>query len=676
MENHTKQTVRNLLIVLFSFIILAQALYTYQNMRMFDSQHTRQTNEQVRELGEIIHNEIYMGLKYKIPIERLGRVNVFLKRIVEDTPTVAFIDIIKADEVLFSAARERDYQHIIQVPISNPDGEPVGIIKLGISRETRRQSGRILFDLFTIVMVGLIITRELLVFFTSRMLRIPEKETRLASNSLLHNLEPFAFKINSRELSFFLREISGIVESIRQRVAKLEADVNVLAHKVRGSTQIGKEHLLELIQNQKSILTGLKRSQIDFMPVIDPAHVRPLVFIFILAANLHASFLPFFAKDLLGQATFLSGRLPEKILMGAPISCYMITVTVTMMFMGSRFLISVRPLQAVTLSCLFTAVGLILCGLAHNILDLILARMLCAVGFAIIVLYGRQFIVDHSDRKSRTFYLAGYTTAFSGGLFCSIIIGGIMADYYSYRMVFFAAAAMMLFVIIFAYLVFAHQPPPDAGVEKSVNTGLIKFMATGIRDRNLMAVMAHGMITRVMFVGFYYFCIPLFLKAKFTYSDMGRIMMFYGLVNILLATFLNKDITKTAQSKQVVVVSNIILGLALSIFYFITFDDTWRYMWGAIGSLVVLGLSNSLTFPSQVNLLLETQTAHRLGNHRTCMAVYQSVERIGSALGPLFFGLLATVMSIEKAIGVGGVLYTAANILFFFAYKKDETPAV
>ncbi|MEE9537161.1 MAG: hypothetical protein V3V51_06940, partial [Desulfobacterales bacterium] len=190
--------------------------------------------------------------------------------------------------------------------------------------------------------------------------------------------------------------------------------------------------------------------------------------------------------------------------------------------------------------------------------------------------------------------------------------------------------------------------------------------------RNLLAIMAHGIVTRIMLVGFYYYCIPIFLKTKFAYSDIGRIMMFYALTNIFMASFLNKYVKKVKQSKTLVVISNVVLGIALTAFYFCTSDSIWFYSLAAIGSLIILGLSNILTFPSQVNLLLDTKTARKLGN-RTSMAVYQSVERIGSALGPLIFGYFATFTNIEKAIGMGGMICLAANVLFLFTYGKRRT---
>jgi MFS family permease len=668
-----KDTARNLLITIFSFIVFAQLIYTYQNIRMFNSSFTNQTDEQVQELGAVIANEIATALKYKIPLNRIGQVNRFLKGIVDDTPNINFIDIIENDKQIYSASRSREALRVLSVPIENPDGKMVAEIKLGISPVIEKYSNRILFDLFTIVMVGLIITYELLIFFTSRMLHIPGQETMMAANCLFTNLETFPLRINSQELSDFLSEISLTVENTRRRIENLYDDINELAQRVSRSVRTSQDKVLEQISKQKEALLSLSGKKAKFTPIINPAHARPMVFTFILAANLHSSFLPFFAQDLLHTPTVLTGMFSEKVLMGLPITAYMMTVMITMIILGSGRFDAVSPFRSICISLLFTAAGLIFCGLAQDIVTLILARMLCAVGFALIVLNGRQFIVDHSRSERRAFHLAGYTTAFSGGMFSSIVIGGIMADYFSYRIVFFTAAGLLIFVFLFAHFVFAERPvflKDDRGKRES---GLARFVSLCMKDRRIIAVILQGIITRIMLVGFYYYAIPIFLRSQFAFSDIGRIMMFYGLTSILLASYLNKYIKRVEQSEKAIIISNIVLGLSFTIFYFLNFTSPVLYAAFAIAGLVILSISNIYTFPSQVNLLLDTDTVKTMGN-RVPLATYQSLERVGSALGPMMFGILATYFDIHEAIGVGGMVCLTGNLIFIALYRRKKSP--
>jgi len=58
----------------------------------------------------------------------------------------------------------------------------------------------------------------------------------------------------------------------------------------------------------------------------------------------------------------------------------------------------------------------------------------------------------------------------------------------------------------------------------------------------------------------------------------------------------------------------------------------------------------------------------KTGN-RTPMAIYQSMEKVGSALGPIVFGTFAAYFGINMAIGLGGVLYLVTNAVCYILYK-------
>lgn len=65
------------------------------------------------------------------------------------------------------------------------------------------------------------------------------------------------------------------------------------------------------------------------------------------------------------------------------------------------------------------------------------------------------------------------------------------------------------------------------------------------------------------------------------------------------------------------------------------------------------GASNSVTFPAQSALLLNTGTARALGS-RTALSVYNSFERIGSALGPVFYGFFISHFGmLQPAVALG-----------------------
>ncbi len=258
-------------------------------------------------------------------------------------------------------------------------------------------------------------------------------------------------------------------------------------------------------------------------------------------------------------------------------------------------------------------------------------------------------------------------------MFCSIIIGSILADYFSYRFVFFSAAAIVLLIYVFDYMIMADKNSGTETAEQATEkVGLGSFFRAGMTDANLICVFIHGIFTRITFVGFFYFSLPVLLKPDFAYADIGRIMMFYSVPSILFASLLNKRIKQIRQSKTSVVGSNILVGIVLGFFFLPMQGPIWLRAVFVIFSLLVLGVSNSITFPAQSALLLETRTAKTLGT-RTTLSVYNSFERIGSSTGPLFYGFFTSLYGIVPAIVMGGVLCIVGNIIFFLFLILNRT---
>ena len=145
-------------------------------------------------------------------------------------------------------------------------------------------------------------------------------------------------------------------------------------------------------------------------------------------------------------------------------------------------------------------------------------------------------------------------------------------------------------------------------------------------------------------------------------------MMFYCLPSILFAGIINKRIKTIEQSKFFVVISNIALGIFFMMFnYFISGSAMFK-AFSVISILLLLGISNCISFPSQLRLLLTTKTAKTVGN-RTSLAVYHSVERIGSSLGPIIFGYFAACYDINWAVVIGGLLCICGNLVFMIFFN-------
>ncbi len=663
---------RRLIIIVLSFVCLSLCLYMVSNAVMFKSEYERQTQDQLRELGRIVKIEIEYALGLGIPITSLGDMDRFLGDILKNTPELSSIQLLAEDRVLGQAQNDTEVIQHFTIPVV-AQGETVGQIRFGMSDELGKRTLAMLFDLITIVMAGLIITYEIIRFFSSRLIVLPFRQALSQINVMIQELNPCLAVDVPREFGPFVDRIRQRIIIRLEQIHRFRSNLDQVAAIFLSQVFYGRQAFLGELKSWRASLDDLVQSKGHTQTLVDPSQIRPVVFLFFLGANLQASFLPLFSKELLVTPTFLSEIFSNEILMGLPITCYMFTVFLVMLFMGSAtFKQWISMDYAIGIGIFFTVSGLIMGGLAQDIVQLIFSRMFGAVGFALIVVYAKQFIVEHTTEKNRALHLAGFTAAFSGGIFCSVIIGSILVEYFSYRFAFFTAAAIVLVIYLFDYMIFSDKVSVTKAEAKVPSSGLKMFFKIGITDLNLICIFIHGIFTRITFIGFFYYSVPVFLKPSFAFADIGRIMMFYSLPSVLLGGFINRRIKRIGQSKASVVGSNILVGAVLVLFPFFTSGPVWGKGVFVIFSLLVLGISNSITFPAQSSLLVNTKTAQILGA-RTALSVYSSFERIGSSLGPVFFGFFSSCYDITWAIVAGGLLCIAGNLIFLCLFNTNAS---
>jgi predicted MFS family arabinose efflux permease len=660
---------RRLIIIVLLFVSLANLIYIFFNVKMFRYEYENQIIGQVQELGDVVKKEIEYALQFGQSIQTLGGMDSFLQSILENSPVLVYIKILSKNNVLYSASRQNEVVQEIKINIRTSDSKnEKAMILLGIGDELGKKIGIMFFDLITIFLAGLIIAYEIIRFFTSKLVIIPFRESISSLNRIVKNLDPDTHEKFPSEYTSFVLRLKHCVNIIILQIDDIYNKLNLVGLEAISTIFYGRGLLLKEINKQKSFLDKIVQKKYQLKKIIDPSLVRPIVFVFFFGSNIHSCFLPIFTRDLLVQDTFLTGFFSDEILIGLPISCYMISATVFMLASGTKLFQWIRQDYAVGLATLCTSFGLFICGISDNIVQLILGRVICAIGFAIIVIFCKQFIINNSNEKDRSFYLAGFNAAFAGGLFCSIIIGSIMVDYFSYRFVFLSASIMILIIFIFDYMVLSKNLPTGKRIENIEKIGVLNFLRYGYNDKNLYCILLQSVITRITFIGFFYYSLPIVLKSDFTYSDIGRIMMFYGLPSILFAGIINKRIKKIEQSKFFVVVSNIALGILLMMFNYFVSGSVLFKACSVISILLFLGIANSISFPSQLRLFLLTKTAKTIGT-RTSLAVYHSVERIGSSLGPIIFGYFAACYDINMAVVFGGLLCICGNLVFMIFFN-------
>ena len=321
---------RRLILIVMVFVGLSHGLYMCFNAAMFKRSYERQNLSQIRELGQVLKKEIDYALGFGIPIHLLGGMTPFLEDVLAQTPDLAYIRIVRGDQVLFFAERSDQAFREIALPLEggDPSGPDTGDqeIRLGLGKEADRKMMSMLFDLITIVVAGLIIAYEIIRFFASRLVAGPFRDSMNTLNHMIQRLDPWCGSVMPEEMTSVTSRIRQHVMIQRQQVYRTLAHLNQVSSEILSTLFHGRERFLKAVGQQRAALIHRMDRQAVVRKFKDPSQIRPIVFLFFMGANLQSSFLPIFSRELLEKPTVLTGMFSEEILMGLPITCYMITV--------------------------------------------------------------------------------------------------------------------------------------------------------------------------------------------------------------------------------------------------------------------------------------------------------------------------------------------------------------
>ncbi|MBK9360937.1 MAG: MFS transporter [Rubrivivax sp.] len=140
------------------------------------------------------------------------------------------------------------------------------------------------------------------------------------------------------------------------------------------------------------------------------AKVRAPLFVFILAEELTRSFLPGYVQELLVPVPWLSPQL----VVGLPIALFMLIVALGQPYFG---VLTERwgNRRTMLTGAAIAAAGFLASSMAATVIDLLLWRSLCAVGYAMVFVSSQAFVLEHSNAHNRATNLATFVGAIMGG---------------------------------------------------------------------------------------------------------------------------------------------------------------------------------------------------------------------------------------------------------------------
>ncbi|MFP4397277.1 MAG: MFS transporter [Desulfonatronovibrio sp.] len=389
---------------------------------------------------------------------------------------------------------------------------------------------------------------------------------------------------------------------------------------------------------------------------------RFAAFAFLFAFALPISFVPLQMKELY---TPLLG-LPRNIVLGLPISLEMLCALASSLAAGT--LADKKDWRTPFAGGIITtSLGLIFCAMASTGGQFILARGVCGLGYGLSWMALQSFLFAHATPATRAQGSSHFVAGIFSGHICGTALGAILAERLGYSPVFiigfFMACGSLLFFFMFMRkLTGPHHSPAAA---KPVQAGAVRryFM-----DRNASALMFFCVIPfSICQVGLLFFATPLYLnQLGVDQSDIGRVLMIYGLSVVFLAPQLSKIVDRRSRKKPFIVLGGLLGGLGLSLLFF------HQGFPAIVGAIFLLGLASSIGTSAQTAYALKMKATNELGQGKA-MAIQRGADKLGQMLGPLAMGALMSGVSIAGGLMFLGFGYMFLSLLFLFLARERVT---
>jgi MFS family permease len=665
--------------------------------RVFEKALAPQMAAKVASVGSSIRALVLRAVDSGIPFEGLYGVTDRFTEIKDEVPEVAYIAITDAaGKVMHRSAADPEgaaahfrsaavlallktpqavaplarvgSEYIVSMPIVAGE-QPLGVLHLGVDvRFVDNIVLDMLYDVLVVLVVALFFTLELLHFLAGAKMEaslrgLGETFERGAAGNFVTPRE----SRGEQAFGALVKLMDGTLARINAAYAALARDVEdgrrVPAHERHPGLAATQGGLQALAARFKFGSVAPAATQADDGQL---AKVRAPLFMFILAEELTRSFLPGYVKELLVPVPGVSPQL----LVGLPIALFMLIVAIGQPFFGV-YCERVGHRRTMLVGAAVACVGFIASALAHSVVDLLLWRSLCALGYAMVFVAGQAYVLDYANPGNRARSFALFVGAIMAATVCGPSIGGILADNIGERPTFGVAALLAAGSI----LVIRGLPGKSPAVAGRTATRLPKLSEIGalMLNRRFMTVTGlAAMPAKILLTGVCFYLIPLYVVTEGSTQAMaGRILMTYAVMMVVMAPVTAALATTRERMHWLVGGGLVLSGLG----------GVLMLAGGAIGwvfvAVVLVGLGQSLSISAQSALVGEHcgPEVAQLGDG-VVYGVYRLLERLGNAMGPMIAATLVLKFGYRTSFVAIGAAVALCGVVFMLAMRRQPRPAL
>lgn len=392
------------------------------------------------------------------------------------------------------------------------------------------------------------------------------------------------------------------------------------------------------------------------------AEVRPALFLFMLAEELPRPFLPSQARDLAPSLSWLS---PEA-LASLPLVAFLATVALLQLpfaVLSERF----TRRDAFITGAFLAALGYALAGWASSFGLFTGARVISAVGFALVFVAAQGRVVDGSTTADRARSLGIFVRAILVAGLCGPLLGGVIADRAGLAPAWFAAAglAALAGVVAFRWLE-PKRAHSGAGMASELAHLGAAWRTPGIPG----LLLGCALPAKLILAALCFYLLPLEMqRLGYTGAEIGRMQVINPLLMVLAVPIFARYADRVGSHRLFVIGGCLVAGAG-----------AWLVAGGfsipaVMATLVLLGLGQAASITPQAALVTAYATQMGRNSLAPVLGLYRLVERSGSAVGPAVGGWLLALAGFGPAMAAIGSLVLVGCGLYALTSKPAPSAA-
>lgn len=385
----------------------------------------------------------------------------------------------------------------------------------------------------------------------------------------------------------------------------------------------------------------------------DEGALRFVSFLAITGVFLSASFLPLYSKSMAPEI----GRIPFNMIIGLPMVVETLCGAVVALLYGHlRFRMSIKT--DIVLACVVITAGMVVTALAPAFTRLVAGRVLVGMGMGLLMIAFRTyFLIEHDEVRKESGIIA-LTAGVVAGINTGSVSGGMLAARVGMKPVFLIQALLLVVAAVAAMMLVrnrrrARRAAPASGGGLSPWRFLFDRAVWSFFLFIFLPVTACG-----LFLGFLF---PLFAEAHgHSLNEISLAFMLFGAASVYLGPALTRLTTALFGARRSLPIGALVMTGALLLFAF------FQTLAAAYATIILFGLTESLLFNQGLSYYSSLPGVRRFGEDKA-MGIYNVFESGGEALGPMAFGLAASlslglgVAAIAAALGACALLFWATG---------------